>query len=78
MRGEQIARSGPDHPHVRGADVHEPNGAAPRRTTRYRSFPQFWGYGAQATSAEAERTALVRAPGTVPCLVDINHRGTMP
>jgi len=27
MRGEQIARSGPDHPHVRGADVHEPNGA---------------------------------------------------
>src|SRR5690606_264378 len=28
MRGEQVARSGPDHPHVRGADVHEPSGAA--------------------------------------------------
>ena len=51
------------HPHVRGADVHEPSGAILQRTTRYRDFPQFWGYGAQATSVEAERTALVSGPG---------------
>jgi len=55
-------RSGPDHPHVRGADVPEPNGAALQRTTRYRAFPQFWGYGAQVTLVDVERAALMSAP----------------
>ena len=65
------------HPHVRGADAHEPNGGALQRTTRRRGFPQFWGYGAQATSAEVERTARER-PGTVPYLDGIGPRGSMP
>src|SRR5690554_3540329 len=50
-------RPGPDHPHVRGADVHEPNGSALQRTTRYRSYPQFWGYGDQPRLVDVERTA---------------------
>src|SRR5690554_3389168 len=57
-----IARSGPDHPHVRGADVHEPNGAAPQRTTRRRSYPQFWGYGAQHRPRR-RRARRSHAPG---------------
>jgi len=50
------------HPHVRGADVHEPNGAALPRTTRYRDFPQFWGYGAQRRLVDVEHAALMRIP----------------
>lgn len=63
MRGEQVAKSGPDHPHVRGADVHEPNGAALQRTTRRRGFPQFWGCGAQASLVDVERTTTTSVPG---------------
>src|SRR5690606_9814685 len=39
------------HPHVRGADAHEPSGAALQYTTRRRGFPQLWGYGAQPPSS---------------------------
>ena len=45
------------HPHVRGADVHELNGAALQRTTRYRDFPQFWGCGGQVALVDVERSA---------------------